>query len=69
MMRNGENLNLMMQNFLRYLFGTMQAGLSWSTILRKRENMRKAFDKFDYKIIAQYDDEKKRVFWKMKDYS
>lgn len=34
---------------------TFQAGLSWITILRKRENFRKAFDGFDYKKIAQYD--------------
>ncbi|MDH5684188.1 MAG: DNA-3-methyladenine glycosylase I, partial [candidate division WOR-3 bacterium] len=33
----------------------MQAGLSWSTILRKRENFRKAFDNFDPKKIARYD--------------
>ena len=33
---------------------TFQAGLSWITILRKRENFRKAFDNFDYKKIAQY---------------
>ena len=33
---------------------TFQAGLSWITILRKRENFRKAFDKFDYKKIAHY---------------
>ncbi len=33
---------------------TFQAGLSWITILRKRENFRKAFDDFDYKIIAKY---------------
>ncbi len=32
-----------------------QAGLSWTTILRKRENYRKAFDFFDIKKIAQYD--------------
>lgn len=31
-----------------------QAGLSWITILRKRENYRKAFDNFDYKKIAKY---------------
>ncbi|WP_298417023.1 DNA-3-methyladenine glycosylase I [uncultured Kordia sp.] len=37
---------------------TFQAGLSWITILRKRENFRKAFDNFDYKKIANYDDEK-----------
>lgn len=33
---------------------TFQAGLSWITILRKRENFRKAFDGFDYKKIANY---------------
>lgn len=33
---------------------TFQAGLSWITILRKRENFRKAFDQFDYKKIARY---------------
>jgi len=35
-----------------------QAGLSWITILRKRENFRSAFDQFDYKKIALYDDNK-----------
>ena len=33
---------------------TFQAGLSWITVLRKRENFRKAFDNFDYKKIANY---------------
>ncbi len=37
---------------------TFQAGLSWITILRKRENFRKAFDHFDYKKIAAYDEKK-----------
>lgn len=37
---------------------TFQAGLSWITILRKRENFRKAFDSFDCKKIAQYGQEK-----------
>lgn len=37
---------------------SFQAGLSWITILRKRENFRKAFDDFDFKKIAQYPDEK-----------
>ncbi|HTS38366.1 MAG TPA: DNA-3-methyladenine glycosylase I [Candidatus Solibacter sp.] len=32
-----------------------QAGLSWSTILNKRENYRKAFDQFDVKRVARYD--------------
>jgi len=31
-----------------------QAGLSWETILRKRENYRRAFDKFDPARIAKY---------------
>lgn len=33
---------------------TFQAGLSWITILKKRENFRKAFDFFDYQKIANY---------------
>ncbi|TFJ39009.1 DNA-3-methyladenine glycosylase I [Carnobacterium divergens] len=37
---------------------TMQAGLSWSTILVKRENYREALDQFDYHKIASYSDEK-----------
>lgn len=37
---------------------TFQAGLSWYTILSKRENFRKAFDNFDYKKIAQYSEGK-----------
>ncbi|KIC63838.1 DNA-3-methyladenine glycosylase I [Chryseobacterium taiwanense] len=37
---------------------SFQAGLSWYTILSKRENFRKAFDDFDYKKIASYSDEK-----------
>ena len=40
------------------LLETFQAGLSWITILRKRENFRKAFDAFDYKKIAKYDQQK-----------
>jgi DNA-3-methyladenine glycosylase I len=35
-----------------------QAGLSWSTILRKRENFRRAFDGFDPNLIANYNDAK-----------
>lgn len=37
---------------------TFQAGLSWITILNKRENFRKAFDNFDYKKIAKYKESK-----------
>jgi len=35
-----------------------QAGLSWLTVLRKRENYRKAFDNFDPRKVAQYDSKK-----------
>ena len=35
-----------------------QAGLSWQTILRKRENYRRAFANFDPAIVAVFDDEK-----------
>jgi DNA-3-methyladenine glycosylase I len=35
-----------------------QAGLSWITILKRRENYRKAFDNFDVKKVAGYDEEK-----------
>ncbi|MDH3609919.1 MAG: DNA-3-methyladenine glycosylase I [Gammaproteobacteria bacterium] len=40
------------------LLETFQAGLSWITILRKRENFRNAFDGFDYKKIAKYGQQK-----------
>lgn len=40
------------------LLETFQAGLSWITILKKRENFRKAFNQFDYKKIAKYGDKK-----------
>ncbi len=35
-----------------------QAGLSWSTILAKRENYRRAFDRFDARKIARYSTKK-----------
>ena len=35
-----------------------QAGLSWETILKKRDNYRKAFNGFDPRRIAKYDDKK-----------
>ena len=35
-----------------------QAGLSWITILKKRDNYRLAFDNFDVRKIARYDDAK-----------
>lgn len=37
---------------------TFQAGLSWITVLRKRENFRIAFDNFDYNKVAKYNQNK-----------
>ena len=39
---------------------TFQAGLSWITVLRKREEFRKAFDQFDYHKIATYSNTKEK---------
>ena len=48
--------DLKMFEFL--ILETFQAGLSWITILRKRENFRAAFDNFDFDKIALYDNNK-----------
>ncbi|RLD48549.1 MAG: DNA-3-methyladenine glycosylase I [Bacteroidetes bacterium] len=40
------------------LLDAFQAGLSWVTILKKRENFKKAFDNFDYNKIAEYKNDK-----------
>ena len=37
---------------------SFQAGLSWITILKKRENFRRAFDDFDVRKVADYDEAK-----------
>ena len=37
---------------------SFQAGLSWITVLKKRENFRIAFDNFDVKKVASYDENK-----------
>ncbi|HVO62134.1 MAG TPA: DNA-3-methyladenine glycosylase I [Terriglobales bacterium] len=42
-----------------------QAGLSWDTILRKRDNYRAAFDEFDAEVIAKYD--RRKIAALMKD--
>src|SRR3984957_19110974 len=44
--------------FEKLLLDGFQAGLSWITILRKRDNFRRAFDGFEPKIIARYDEKK-----------
>lgn len=43
------------------LLDAFQAGLSWQTIINKRENFRKAFDDFNAEKIALYNDEKKNA--------
>ena len=40
---------------------TFQSGLSWITILRKRDHFKKAFDGFDYRKIAMYDSRKENL--------
>ena len=41
--------------FEKLILDGFQAGLSWITILRKRDNFRRAFDGFDPALIARYD--------------
>jgi DNA-3-methyladenine glycosylase I len=41
-----------------FVLDAFQAGLSWKTILHKRENFRRAFDNFDVSKIALYNEEK-----------
>ncbi len=48
------------KHFEFLLLDTFQAGLSWLTILKKRNIFRKAFDGFNPEIIASYDEKKKR---------
>lgn len=44
--------------FEMLLLETFQAGLSWECVLNKRESFRRAFDGFNFKAIASYDEEK-----------
>ena len=46
------------KHFEMIILDGAQAGLSWLTVLRKRENYRKAFDKFDPEKVAKYDENK-----------
>lgn len=46
---------------------SFQAGLSWITVLKKREAFRKAFDNFDVQKVAQYTDEKIEELMQNKD--
>ncbi len=44
--------------FMMFLLETFQAGLSWETILNKREYFKKAYDNFDIEKIINYDERK-----------
>ena len=46
------------KHFEYLVLDAFQAGLSWNTILNKRENFRKAFDNFDFEKIGKYNDKK-----------
>lgn len=46
------------KHFEFLVLDAFQAGLSWNTIMNKRENFRKAFDNFDFKKIATYKQDK-----------
>jgi DNA-3-methyladenine glycosylase I len=46
------------KHFEFILLDGFQAGLSWKTVLHKRNNFSKAFDRFDYRKIAKYGQEK-----------
>jgi DNA-3-methyladenine glycosylase I len=54
----GEPLHDDQKLFEFLALDAMQAGLSWNTILRKRENFRQAFDNFDIELVAGYNDQK-----------
>lgn len=54
----GKPLHKDQELFEMLILEGMQAGLSWTTILRKRENFRTAFDHFDYHKIRLYQEDK-----------
>jgi DNA-3-methyladenine glycosylase I len=54
----GNPVHEELKHFEFLILETFQAGLSWHTILKKRENFRKAFDKFDPVKIAKYREKK-----------
>jgi DNA-3-methyladenine glycosylase I len=54
----GEPLHDDRKTFEFLTLESAQAGLSWKTILHKRENYRRAFDNFDPQKIARYDEKK-----------
>lgn len=46
--------------FARLVMEINQAGLSWLTILKKEENFRRAFDRFDIAKVASYDEKERQ---------
>ncbi len=52
----GQPLRRSRELFERMTLEAFQSGLSWLIILRKRDNFRRAFDRFDVARIARYDD-------------
>ncbi|MBE9135843.1 DNA-3-methyladenine glycosylase I [Nodosilinea sp. LEGE 07088] len=56
----GVPLHCDRKHFEFIILDGFQAGLSWITILRKRENFRAAFDDFDPEVVARYDDAKQQ---------
>jgi DNA-3-methyladenine glycosylase I len=48
------------KHFEFFVLDLFQAGLSWATVLKKREGFREAFDQFDFGKIASYDEGKIR---------
>jgi DNA-3-methyladenine glycosylase I len=47
-----------MKHFEFLVLDAFQAGLSWHTILKKREAFRRAFDNFDFNVVATYENQK-----------
>ena len=47
--------------FEKLMLDGFQAGLSWITILRKRDNFRRAFDGFQPEVVARYDEAKREA--------
>ena len=54
----GVPVNDDLRHFEFLVLESMQAGLSWLTVLKKRENFRKAFDGFDPQVVAKYTEAK-----------
>ncbi|MGY8980717.1 MAG: DNA-3-methyladenine glycosylase I [Flavobacteriales bacterium] len=50
----GFKINSDNELFCRLILEINQAGLSWTTILKKQENFRKAYSNFEIKLVAQY---------------